>query len=104
MKETCTTTAGRTQCARTRGNPVARVKGDFAVSSLSRRARISSRSLVLKPVPTLPAKHEVVSVEVAHQQRAEANTGALRIREAAHNQFLRRLTFHLQPVWRSSVL
>src|SRR5688572_1060039 len=55
IKETCTTISGRTQCARSRGRPVAIVKGVLATSSASSRARRSSRSLLSKPVPTFPA-------------------------------------------------
>src|SRR5947207_2214002 len=56
MNPTCTTISGRTQWARSRGNPVAVVKGDFGSSIASRRLRRSSRSFVSKPVPSFPAK------------------------------------------------
>src|SRR5262249_39732239 len=56
MKAICATTSGRTQCARTRGNPTALVNGEVGISSASSRARSSSSSFVSKPVPTFPAK------------------------------------------------
>src|SRR5205814_5435663 len=55
MKATCTTICGRTQCARSRGSPLARVNGDEGISIRSSRARRSSKSFVSKPVPILPA-------------------------------------------------
>src|SRR5689334_10028564 len=55
MNATCTTMSGRTQCARSRGNPFAFVNGDFGISRRSSRARRSSSSFVSNPVPILPA-------------------------------------------------
>ena len=104
MNATCTTISGRTQCARMRGSPLAFVNGDSEISSLSSRARRSSNSLVSKPVPILPAKTKSVPIEVSHQQRAETDAAALRIRESANDEFLRRLALHLQPVRRAAVL
>ena len=83
---------------------VAFVNGGFAISSASSRARRSSSSFVSKPVPTLPAKTKSSLLEVADQQRAEADASALRIGEAADDELLRRLAFHLQPVRRAAVL
>src|SRR5215472_2076361 len=56
MKATRTTISGRTQCARTRGSPAPLVKGHWAISIQSRRARNPTSSFMSKPVPTLPAK------------------------------------------------
>ena len=104
MKATCTTISGRTQCARRRGSPTALVNGGVGISSASSRARRSSSSFVSKPVPTLPGEDEVVALEVADEQRAEADARALRIGEAADHELLRRLALHLQPVRRAAVL
>ena len=99
-----TTISGRTQCARRRGSPLALVNGVFGISRASSRARRSSSSLVSKPVPIFPAKHEVVPVEVPDQQRAETHALALRIGEAADDEVVRLLALHLQPVLRAAML
>src|SRR5437867_1854925 len=52
----------------------------------------------------LPGEHEVVSLEVADEQRAEPDPAPLRIGESADHELLRRLAFHLQPVPRAAVL
>ena len=88
MNATWTTISGRTQCARSRGRPLARVNGVFGNLERVERARSSSSSLVSKPVPILPAKHEVLAVEVADQQGAETDALALRIGEAADDELL----------------
>src|SRR4051812_27738694 len=46
----------------------------------------------------LAREREVVAVMVADEQRAEADSGALRIGEPADDKFLRRFDFHLEPV------
>src|SRR5437762_10003178 len=46
----------------------------------------------------LPGKNEVFILEIADQQRAQADPSALRIGEAADYKLLRRLALHLQPV------
>jgi hypothetical protein len=40
----------------------------------------------------LPGEHEVLPLEVPYQQGAEADARALGLGEAAHDQFLRRLS------------
>ena len=54
----------------------------------------------------LPGEDEVgrPSLEVADQQRAQADAGSLRIGEPADHELLRRLALHLQPVRRAAVL
>ena len=52
----------------------------------------------------LAREHEVVALEVADQQRAEPDALSLRIGEAAHDQLLRGLALHLQPVRRAPLL
>lgn len=56
MNATCTTTSGPTQCARTRGRPMAIVNGDLEIWLFSSRERNSSSSFLSNPVPTFPAK------------------------------------------------
>ena len=102
MKATSTTISGRTQCARRRGRPVARVNGECVSSIASRRRRKSSRSFVSKPVPT-SGKDEIAAFVIADEQRAEADARALRIGETAHHELLRRFAFHLQPVLRPAM-
>ena len=51
----------------------------------------------------LAGEHEVVALEVADEQRAEAHARALRIGESADHQFLRRLALHLEPGLRAAV-
>src|SRR5262245_51933255 len=45
----------------------------------------------------LARKDEVVAIEIADEQRAEADASALRIGESADDQLLRRLALHLEP-------
>ena len=52
----------------------------------------------------LPAKTKSSRLEVAHQQRAEADPYALWVREPANDELLRRFTLHLQPVRRAAML
>src|SRR3954462_674900 len=56
MNATFTTISGVTQCARSRGSPIAFVNGVFDTSSESSRRRRSSSSFVSNPVPIFPAK------------------------------------------------
>ena len=105
MKATCTTISGRTQCARKRGNPVAFVNGVVGISRASSRARRSSSSVVSKPVPTLPAKHEIAHLRSSRRAaRPRPTRLPLRIGEAADDELLRRLALHLQPVLRATML
>ena len=57
-----------------------------------------------KPVPILPAKTKSLAVVVADEQGAETDARTLRIGEPAHDELLRRLALHLQPVLRAAVL
>src|SRR5262245_4354029 len=52
----------------------------------------------------LSGKAEVAALEVPDEQRAEPDALALRIGEAADDELLRLLAFHLQPARRSAVL
>src|SRR5439155_5580075 len=52
----------------------------------------------------LAGEHEIVLLEIPDEQRAEADASALRIGEAADDELLRRLAFHLQPVRRTPML
>jgi hypothetical protein len=52
----------------------------------------------------LPSEHEVAAFEVPHEQCTETDSRPLRIGKAAHDEFLARLTLHLQPVRRTAVL
>src|SRR5262245_54668714 len=54
--------------------------------------------------PDFSGEDEIVALEVADEQRAQADAAALWISEAADDQLLRRLALHLQPVRRSAVL
>src|SRR3984957_17447766 len=51
----------------------------------------------------LAREDELLTFEVAEQQRAESTAFALRISEAADYQLLRRLAFHLEPIRRPAV-
>ena len=104
MKATCTTISGRTQCARRRGSPLPCVNGVFGISSVSSRARRSRSSLRIETRADLAGEDEVVAIEIADEQRAQADAAALRIGESADDEFLRRLALHLQPVRRAAVL
>ena len=104
MKPTCTTISGRTQWARTLGSPEAFVNGDPGCSIASRRARRSSSSLVSKPVPSFPGVDEVVALVISDEQGTKADARPLRIRKTAHDELLRCLALHLEPVLRSPVL
>ena len=80
MNATCTTISGRTQCARTRGSPVAFVNGVFVdARRVEPRAEVREQ-LRVEPRADLAGEHEVVALEVAHEQRAEPDAGALRDR------------------------
>ncbi len=46
----------------------------------------------------LSGEDEVVSLEVADEQRPEPHASALPVGEAAHNKVLRELTLHFEPV------
>src|SRR4030095_739582 len=50
------------------------------------------------------SEDEIISIEIAHEQRSEAYAAALRIRESAHDEFLSILALHLQPMRRATVL
>ena len=52
----------------------------------------------------LSREHEIVTVEVADEQRTETDARSLRIGEPAHDQLLGRLALHLEPVRRAAVL
>ncbi len=101
MNATCTTMSGRTQWARKRGSPTARVKGGSGISSASSRARSSRRSFRIETRAHLPREDEVAALERADEKRSQADSSALRLGEAAHNEIPRQLAFHLQPVGRS---
>ena len=104
MKATCTTISGRTQCARRRGRPVAlreRRRGDL--ERVEPRAQVEQQ-LRVEARADLAGEHEVVALEVADEQRAQADARALRIGEAADDELLARLALHLQPVRRAAVL
>src|SRR2546428_223587 len=49
-------------------------------------------------------KDEIIPIEVPHEQRAETDAAALRIRESADDKLLRSLALHLQPVRRAAML
>ena len=46
----------------------------------------------------LSGEYEVVAIKVTYEQRAQTYTATLWIGESADDEFLRRLTFHLQPI------
>src|SRR5262245_12219960 len=52
----------------------------------------------------LSREHEVVALEVADEQRAQADPAAPRVGEAADHELLRRLALHLEPMRRATVL
>ena len=52
----------------------------------------------------LAGEDEVLAVEVAHEQRAEADARSLRVGKPADDKLLRRLALHLEPVARAAVL
>src|SRR4051794_9367560 len=52
----------------------------------------------------LSREHEVVAFVVPDEQRAEADPLAPRIGEAAHDELLAGLAFHLQPMRRAAML
>jgi hypothetical protein len=54
--------------------------------------------------PDLAGEDEVLILEIADEQRAEADTRTLRIGVTTDDQFLRRLALHLQPVLGAAVL
>src|SRR5262249_14438350 len=47
---------------------------------------------------------EIIPIEVSHEQCAETDAAALRIRESSNDEFLCGLALHLQPVRRAAVL
>src|SRR4029453_18635873 len=104
MKETWTTISGRTQWARRRGSPVAFVNGVFSISIASSRVRKIQEELRIESGADLAGEDEVVLLVVTDEERAEADAAALRVREPADDELLRRLAFHLQPVRRAAVL
>ena len=104
MNATCTTISGRTQCARRRGRPMAlRERRLRDLERVEPRAQVEQQ-LRVEAGADLAGEDEVVAVEVADEQRAEADAAALRIGEAADDELLRRLALHLQPVRRAAVL
>src|SRR4026209_1272369 len=52
----------------------------------------------------LSREHEVVALEIADEQRAQADPLASRIGETSDHELLRRLALHLEPVRRAAVL
>src|SRR5262245_3527699 len=52
----------------------------------------------------LSREHEVVSVVIANEQGTQTDARTLRIGEAADDELLRGLAFHLEPVLRAAVL
>jgi hypothetical protein len=62
------------------------------------------QKLRVKPGADLAGEHEVLFLEVPHQQSAESGAAALWVREAPNHEFLRGLAFHLEPVWGATVL
>ena len=104
MNATCTTISGRTQCARSRGRPVAFVNGDVGTSMRVEPRSQIQQELCVEAGADLPGKHEIAAFVVADEQRAQADARALRIGEPAHDELLRRLALHLQPVLRAAML
>ena len=103
MNATCTTISGRTQCARSRGRPLAFVNGDFGISMrVEPRAQIE-QELRVEAGADLSGKHEIAAFVVADEQRAETDARALRIGEPADDELLRRFALHLQPVLRAAM-
>ena len=98
MNATWTTISGRTQCARSRGSPVALVNGGAGISSGVQPVAQLEQQLGVEPGADLAREHEIVALEVADEQCAQADAAALRIGEPADDELLRRLAFHLQPV------
>ena len=73
MNATCTTISGRTQCARSRGSPIALVNGDCRhLERVEPRAQLEQQ-LGVEPRPDLAGEDEVVAVEVADEQRPQAD-------------------------------
>src|ERR1700738_725487 len=54
--------------------------------------------------PDLVGKYEVVVIEVADQQRAQAHAGTARIGEAPDHELLRGFAFHFLPERRAALL
>src|SRR5436309_3445479 len=57
----------------------------------------------IKASPNPACKYKIPVVIVANQQRAQADSLSLRIREPTDNKLLSQLAFHFQPMWRSAV-
>ena len=104
MNATCTTISGRTQCARSRGRPVAFVNGDAGSSIASRRRLQIQQEPGVEAGADFSGKDEIAAFVVADEQRAKADARALRIGEPADDEFLRHLALHLQPVFRAAML
>src|SRR5207253_4231278 len=73
------------------------------LDSIEPRAQIEQQ-LRVEAGADLAGEHEFVLLEIPDEQRAEADAPPLRIGEAADDELLRRLAFHLQPVRRAAVL
>ena len=75
--------------------------GDFdgveALSQIQQQLRVEAGA-------DLAGEDEVAAFVVADEQRAEPDARALRIGEPADDELLRRLAFHLQPVFRAAML
>ena len=104
VKATCTTISGRTQCTRSRGRPVPRGERRRRKREPIEPGPQRAQQRGVEAGADLAGEDQVRSLEVADQQRAEPDAAALRIGEAADDQFLRRLALHLQPVLRPAVL
>ena len=89
MNATSTTISGLTQCARRRGRPTAsRERRRRDLGRVEPRAQIEQQ-LRVEAGSDLSGEDEVAAVEIADEQRAEADAAALRIREAADDEILR---------------
>src|SRR5437867_209000 len=53
----------------------------------------------IKASPNLACKYKIPVVIIANQQRPEADSFSLRIREPTDNKLLSQLAFHFQPMW-----
>ena len=83
---------------------MALVNGEAGISSAVQPVAQIQQQLGVEPGADLAGEHEIVGLEVADEQCAQADPAALRIGEPADDELLRRLAFHLQPVRRAPVL
>src|SRR5688500_11311182 len=62
------------------------------------------QQLRVKTSSHLPCESEVIVLVVSHQQRAESDARTLRVCESTHDQLLRHLALHLQPMRGAAML